>query len=526
LADLTADVVIVGAGLAGAVVARRLAEAGVDVLCLEQGGWMPPEAFAADQTEAELRGQGRLSPLPAVRAHAWDYPIDDGGADIRPMLFNAVGGSTILYGGQWMRFLPGDFRVRSEDAVADDWPLSYGELEPYYARAEKEFFVAGEGGDPAYPPIAGYPQPALPLTEAARRVFGAHERLGWHIWPGANAIAAVPSGALGACQHLGVCGTGCPVRAKASVDLTHWPAAVAYGARLLPECRAVEICVDRMGRAAGVVFVDAANVSRKVAATKVVLAAGAIGTPRLLLASATGAFPDGLANGSGLVGRRLMLHPFTRVVGLFDEDIGNARAPWGQTAYSLEFASSRPERGFLRGAKWNLGPSGGAVSALAFPQADAGHDPLRRVKDWVGHAAIWGITCDDLPEDDNRVELDGGATDSSGLPGVRIRYRLSENSRAALAFNVARATESLQAAGAARTLSVPQLRDFGWHPLGTCRMGDDPATSVTDSFGGCHDVPGLSIVDASLMVTGSSVNPAATVAALALRAADSMLARR
>jgi len=183
----------------------------------------------------------------------------------------------------------------------------------------------------------------------------------------------------------------------------------------------------------------------------------------------------------------------------------------------------------VRGAKWNLGPSGGPLGAALFPWPDEplwGRAMHAHVESWLGRAAVWGVICEDLPDESNRVDLHDHAEDADGNAVPRLTYRLSENSRAMMAFNLERAEESLAAAGAVRTLSVDLLPEFGWHPLGTCRMGDDPATSVTDSFGQAHDAPNLYLIDGSLMVTGSCANPAATIAALALRTADHLIATR
>jgi choline dehydrogenase-like flavoprotein len=516
------EVVIVGAGLAGAVVAKRLAEAGIGVTCLEQGERVGAEEYRGTADDWELSAMGPWHPSPRVRQSPSDYPLDDSHSAIKPMMFSGVGGSTILYGAQWNRFLPADFATRSIDDVGDDWPLTYQDLVPYYERVERDLGVSGLGGDPAYPDRPSYPMPPLPPGRIGERVAAAHDRLGWHWWTGTNAIASEPYGVLKPCVGL-----GCSIGAKASVSLTHWPVAETLGARLVTGARASRITLDNQGRADGVVYRDRTGTEHRITADLVILAANAIGTPRLLLASTSSRFPGGLANNSGLVGRRLMMHPFTRAVGFFDEPMQSWHGHWGQSIYSLEFASTRPGLGFVRGAKWNLGPSGGPLGAALYPWPNEplwGNAIHRHVEDWLGRTAVWGITCDDLPEERNRVEL--GPAGSNGEPVARLTYELSENSRAMLTYNVARARESLGEAGAYRTVSHDLMPEFGWHPLGTCRLGNDPDASVVDRFGQAHDVPNLHVVDGSLMVTGSCVNPAATIAALALRSADKIVASR
>ena len=141
-----------------------------------------------------------------------------------------------------------------------------------------------------------------------------------------------------------------------------------------------------------------------------------------------------------------------------------------------------------------------------------------------GSRCIWGLSCEDLPEERNSVVLEDGQGDD--LPVPRLHYRIADNAHAMLAFNIARAVESFQAAGAVNTIAVPVMPEFGWHVLGTCRMGDDPDLSVVDRWGRSHDHHGLFLADSSVFVTGSSVNPAATIAALSLRTADYILRTR
>ncbi|MFO1171361.1 MAG: GMC family oxidoreductase [Hyphomicrobiaceae bacterium] len=525
MAVLETDVLVIGAGLSGAVVTKRLAEAGIAVTCLEQGRRWSAEDYRGPHDDWELSAMGPWHPSPNVRQLPEDYPIDDTSSDMKPLLFNGVGGSTVLYGAFWMRMLPSDFRVRSLDGVADDWPIAYEELAPYYDRVDADFGASGIANDPAYPERPEYPMPPLPIGAWGEKVAAAHNRLGWHWWPGSNAIASRPYRGRRPCVQRSACGMGCSEGAKASVDITHWPEAEKLGAKLITGARVSRLTMAKDGRVDGAIYRLRDGSESSVKTRAVVLAASAIGTARLLLMSAEG----GLANSSGLVGKRLMMHPFTRAVGFFDEPLGSTQGHWGQSLYSMEFAETDTSRGFVRGAKWNLTPSGGPLGAALFPWDDGpswGAQVHDRVGQWLGRSTIWGISCEDLPEERNTVTLDPRVVDSDGNPAVRMTYSLSENSKAMLAFNLQQVIESLEAAGAHRVISRPFMGDFGWHPLGTCRMGDDKATSVVDRWGRSHDIPNLFIADGSVLVTGSSVNPSNTIAALALRTADHIVATR
>jgi choline dehydrogenase-like flavoprotein len=525
-----ADVLIIGAGASGGVVGRRLAEAGFSVVCLEQGRWHDRADYPARRSEWELVSRQQWAPDPNVRGRAEDYPVNDSESDITPLMFNAVGGGMILYAGDWPRMPPSDFRVRTLDGVADDWPITYQDLAPYYERIERQIGVSGLGGDPAYPPGPDPPLPPLPLGEGALQVARAHNSLGWHWWPGPDAIISRPYEGRSPCAQWGTCMQGCPEGAKASTDLTHWPIAMKHGARVITGARVRRLVLGPRNLVTGAEWVDQEGREHWQAADVVVLAANAIGTARLLLLSSTERFPDGLANSSGLVGRRLMMHPFAVVTGIFEESFETWKGNVGCRIHSLQFYESDERRGFVRGSKWSMAPSTGGPLNAALPARAGdvawGIEHHRRVRERFGHCLSWGIFGEDLPDEDNRVDLDPKLTDSSGIPAPRVTYRISENSKALLDFQVARAGESLLEARATRIESVAGMRGAGWHLLGTARMGTDPDRSVVDAWGRSHDIPNLFIVDGSVFVTAGAVNPTNTITSLALRFADGMIDRR
>lgn len=525
-----ADVVIVGSGPSGAVAARRFAESGFSVVCLEQGDYPDYSTIRSADLEFELTKDQHFSWNPNTRKAASDYPINDSESDVEPLMWNGVGGSSIIYAAAWHRLKPSDFRVRSLDGVGADWPLTYEDLAPYYARVEEDFSVSGVPDDPAYPEGFDIPLPPFPLGDLERRFAKAHDKLGWHWWPGSNSIATVRHRSLEPCVRRASCMWGCFDNAKASVDRTHWPQAKQLGAELRTNARVIRVETDDSGLATGVVYVDLKTGETHFQPGKtVVLAANGIGTPRILLASTSASHPNGLANSSGLVGKNLMMHPFSTVVGLFDEFFENWQGPWGQRAYSLEFSETQPGLDFVRGAKWQLMGTGGPLNTTgAYPWGGTsawGPDFHKTVKSRFGRSAYWGIMPEDLPSESNYIALDDELTDDTGMPAPKMVYRTGENTKKIIEYNQQQAVLSMEEAGAYETIVTPSVRGTGWHLLGTVRMGDDPSESVVDGYGRSHDVPNLFVMDGSVMPTSGAVNPTGTVAALALRSTEAAIER-
>jgi choline dehydrogenase-like flavoprotein len=521
----TVDVVIVGAGAAGAALAWRLAETRMNVLCLEQGDWMDPAQYPSTRLDWEMRAFGDFALSPNSRGRPEDYPVSDGESPIAVSNFNAVGGSTILYAAHFPRFHPSDFKVKTLDGVADDWPLDYARLEPYYDQNARMMGVAGLAGDPAYPPKEP-PLPPVPLGKLGETLARGFDRLGWHWWPSDSAIATRPYEGRAACIHLGPCLSGCAQGAKASTDLTYWPVAVRRGVRLRTRCRVREITVRPDGMADGVIYFDADGVERRQRAEIVVLACNGVGTPRLLLNSKSSLFPDGLANRSGLVGRNLMFHPYALVRGSFDEPLEGYKGPTGCCIMSQEFYETDATRGFVRGYSFEtlrgMGPVSTALFGLSSGRVGWGPDHHRAYAELFDRTAGMVAICEDLPDPENRVTLDPELSDAHGIPAPKIHYRLSENSQRMLTHSVERAKQVLEAAGARETWSSAPLRVAGWHLMGTARMGRDPERSVVNEWGRCHDVRNLFVVDGSLFVTAAAVNPTNTLQALALYVGDTM----
>ncbi|MEM8663055.1 MAG: GMC family oxidoreductase [Pseudomonadota bacterium] len=531
MADLRADIVVIGAGPTGAIAAYRLAKAGRDVLIVERGDWTDYPALRRNDADWERRKQGPLNANPNIRAGPADDPIDDADTPIKPMIGNAVGGGSVWWSAHVPRSRPEDFRTRTLDGVGEDWPVGYDDLASYYAEVEALWGVASVAGDPssaagdpsAVPDRNGPFQPMPSIGAHGRRIAAALDRLGWHWWP---VDRVVGHGEGPRCTHPGPCELGCPSRIRSSADRLV-ARAQDFGARLSTGTRVLRLETDSTDRVVAALC-RCGDETFRIEAETFVLAANGIGTPRLLLLSANPRFPDGLANRSGLVGRGLMLHPYGRIDGLFNEPLGAWALHEIAGIVSLEFLPTHPASGAVRGVKLQLAAGPGAASLAR----GAGHGtPIGWGKRHHGEMdarfdRICGFTvcAEDLPDNENRVELSDRLFDRDGLPAARMVYRVSDNSRALLDHGLDRAGEALKEEGAIHLHRTPLRDQAGFHLMGTTRMGTDPERSVTDPSGRCHDVPNLVIVDASTFVTASCLNPTATAQALALRTADAVLA--
>lgn len=520
----TVDVLVVGAGASGAAATAWLSEAGFTVKCLEQGYWQDPSKYASASPDYESEMLTNWAIDPNKRQRNEDYPVNVEDSPVTPVMFNGVGGSTILWSAHTPRFHPSDFRVQSLDGVADDWPLTYEDLEEFYDLNDDVMGCSGINGDPANPPRSPRQMPPLPIGSDGKRLTNAFDELGWHWWPSDSYINSQRYGeGRDACNFCGHNHMGCYQRAKSSTDLTYWPRALRNGATLETGARVRHITTDETGRATGADYVDSKGVERHQNARSVIMAANGIGTPRLLLNSANADHPDGLANSSGAVGRNLMFHPFAMITGVFPEKMNTWRGPLSNFAMSQEFYETDKSRGFVRGYTYqfqrSLGPAWVANGGFRdpVPWGSGHHEELDRRFGSMMSLAVIG---EDLPELHNRVILDPDLADSDGIPSPKLEYTLSKNSRDQLDHAIENAKKVFETAGAIDIYVDPMMQQSGWHLMGTARMGDNPEDSVVDKWGQAHDVDNLFIVDGSVFVTGAAVNPTPTIQALALRTAD------
>ena len=521
MAEDRIDVVVVGAGASGAAFVWRLATSGINVICLEQGGWINPETdYYTSDLDWEIHRQTDFNPNPNYRGLDADYPVNGKDTPIAPLMYNSVGGSTIHWSAHFPRLKPSDFRVKSLDGVADDWPVSYGELEKYFSLNDRIMGVAGLNGDPAYPDKSPRQTPPVGLGKLGDRIATGFDKLGWHWWPSDVHVNSTDYKGRKACNYCGPIGQNCDRGARASSDITYIPEAIKLGAEVRPNSTVFEITTGDDGRATGANYYNADGEQEFQPANAVVVAGNGIGTPRMLLHSTSNSHPEGLLNSSGLVGKNLMFHVYAGASGFFDDlDAPTYRGPLACIIMSQEFYETDPSRDFKRGYTFQMG-RGQGPAPTATGGVSWGKNHHAEFAERFGKNLGLGVIGDDLPEEKNRVELDTKLTDRYGIPAPKIIYRVGNNSKRLLAHGVNSARTVLESAGASRIISSQLSTNAGWHLMGTARMGEDPALSVVNQYGQGHDADNVFIVDGSVFVTGAAVNPTPTIQALALRTAD------
>lgn len=541
------DAVIIGSGAGGGIAACVLAEAGKHVLLLERG----PALSFFEVGRDHLRNQ-RLSIYghnagPASEGNPRVF-VDPQGRSrtVKPHEIDyhnnaaCLGGGTRVYGAQAWRFHPDDFRMATKYGVPTgsslaDWPISYETLEPFYERAEWEIGAAGDGNAIRHqvPRIRNYPMPAVPPSAQTRALLKGANALGWVTCPVPLLINTEPYQERSTCIGCKYCvGFACPTDAKSGTQNTVIPRALATGNCEVQTNAVVErINVDTRGDVQGVsYFIESSGKTEHhtVRAKVIVVAAGAIESARLLLNSTSSFHPNGLGNENDQVGRNLQGHLYPRAYGLSSDRLFDGVGP-GVTIATTQFNHN------------NSGVIGGGMLADDFikPPIDFWYDSL------PPDLPRWGVTnkkfmrdnytrvmhvrgpVQDIPNPEGRVTVDTSVRDKWAIPVARLSGTTHPSTVDAAEFMRKRGEEWLQASGCEKVWSTqPGLILSGrQHQAGTCRMGNDPATSVTDQWGRLHAHDNLFVVDGSLHVTNGGFNPVLTIMALAFRCADYIAGR-
>jgi len=529
--DIKADVIVVGSGVSGALMASKLAAAGISVAILEAGSavdrWGALEPF---QNAVIKDPESPYPPTPEAMhpvSHDPDFWYDQVGPEkFRSTYLKAVGGTTWHWLGTCLRLLPSDFRLHSLYGRGLDWPITYDDIAAYYTQAEAEIGVSGSSTDDlGAPRDSDYPMPAIPQTYVDKVFEEALTGSGYQVRPTPQARNSQDRDDRPACCGSASCIPICPVMAKYDATV-HVERATAAGAELHDRTTAVfiEVGPDRMVSAIRFKRPDG---STGAAVGKVyVLAAHAVETPRLLLHSQSEATPDGVANSSDQVGRNLMDHPVKLSWALAQNPVWPYRGPLSTTGIeNLRDGAFRSERGAFRIEIGNDGwswPTGAPVQTAVVLSRQglrgrALDDALRKQTE---REIRLSSLVEQPPDPQNRVTL-GEERDIYGVPVPRIAFRIDDYTTAGLGAAELAHAEIFAALGATDVNHRPQAEGAG-HIIGTARMGADAKTSVVDGDLRCHDHPNMFIVGSAVFPTSATANPTLTIAALALRAAEAV----
>jgi len=547
MAGTDADVIVIGSGAGGGAAAWALTRLGARVLLLEAGPEYDPHAdYRLDRDDWERTAFPAKVPPGGRQTHAPMQDLDARWADLgswthisgkintsgrrafrRYSHVVGLGGSTLHFTGEAHRLNPESMRMRSRFGVAADWPLTYAELEPYYAEVERIVGVAGPSEGSGRPRSDPFPLPAHALSYATQRLARGCEALGLGMVPNSLAALSQPYDGRPPCNYCGSCGRGCPRLDKGSVDITFIRRARETGRleiRTLSPVAQIEVGSD--DRVASVVYTDELGISRRASAPAVIVACGAIETPRLLLNSADSPAPNGLANESGEVGRNFMETLSWVSTGLHPDRLGSHRGlPSDGICWDFNAPDAIP--GDVGGCRFSaahkeIGLNG--PIAYATRVVDGwGREHMNRMRETFGRVLSVGAIGENLPNPRALIDLDPEKRDRNGQPLARIHSHLEDTEFERLAFMAKTARAILEASGVEE-----RIEEFGsydsfrsTHVFGTCRMSDDPETSVVDRFGRSHRWRNLFIADASVFPSsGGGESPSLTIEALALRTAE------
>ena len=530
------DFVIVGSGAAGGVLAKELSTAGFKVVVLEQGRFIPANDFGHD--EIANRQEHSLVNNFQRQPQTFRKSLQDKAEKQFSAIYGCcVGGGTVHFTANFWRFHEIDFVERSHrgpvaGTAFADWPITYAEMEPYYTKVEWEIGVSGLAGASPFDPYRSkpYPLPPMPVKSSGVIFERAAWTLGWHPFPSPMAILSQPYRGRAGCIHCGRClGFGCEVGAKSSTLASVIPVAQQTGrCEIRTESYAFRVRTNRHGRATGVAYFDARGRQHFQKARAVIVSANGAETPRLLLLSSSGRFPHGLANSSGLVGKHLMVNGFSMVQAAFEHPLNDYTSA-AVSRVLHDFYEIDPKLGFYGGggldARFGHTPINFALGTVSpdVPRWGKGY------KNWLAEtfSRSMYVSCHatSLPVEANSFSLDPDLKDAWGLPALRMTYRDHPDDLKTVKYLQDRALELLAATPATQVWAAPvREQSFAVHLLGTCRMGNDPKTSVVNAGHRTHDVPNLFLCDGSSFVTSGRGQPTMTIQALAFRSAEQIAA--
>jgi choline dehydrogenase-like flavoprotein len=510
------DVIIIGTGAGGGTLARHLAPSGKRILLLERGDWLPREP--QNWSTADVFIDGRY-----ISSDTW---YDDKGKPFQPQVHYFVGGATKLYGAALYRLREKDFgELHHHDGLSPAWPIDYTDMEPYYTQAEQLYQVRGtRGEDPTDPPAsAPYPFPALPHEPRIQQLSDDLAAAGHHPFHApCGVLRDETTPPYSICVRCGNCdGFPCPLHAKADAEvLGVRPALEHPNVTLFTNAGAVRLNTNPQGTAVTGVVVRRNGSEETFAGDVVVVSCGAANSAKLLLASASDKHPNGLANGSDQVGRNYMFHYSQAVLALSKEPNPTV---FQKTLGMNDFYFGSEDFEYPLGNIQMVGKSQAEMYKGEKP-IETKLAPMFAMRDIATHAVDFWLSTEDLPKPDNRVTLekDGNVklsyTPSNQESGKRLYHKLKS-----MLGHLGMHPDHLIPRNAYLKTTIPVAGVA--HQAGTCRFGNDPATSVLDTNCKAHELDNLYVVDTSIFPSIGAVNPALTAMANALRVGDHLLER-
>jgi choline dehydrogenase-like flavoprotein len=493
------DIIIIGSGAGGGTMTWALAASGARVLLVERGDFVPQERENWDPEAVwkHLRYQTR---------ERW---IDERGREFSPYTHYNVGGNTKFWGSVLYRLRREDFgELRHVDGISPAWPIDYDTLAPYYDRAERLYQVRGElGTDPTEPPRGPYPFPAVPHSGGMIAIVEQLRALGLH--PSALPLGLLRPGDPDGCLLCNTCNSfACRIHAKSEAEVCAVrPALASPNVTLWTNACARRLVANDAGTRVTGVEIERAGAVSFVAAPLVVVSCGAVNSAALLLRSRTDRRHDGLANSSGLVGRRYMAHLATMMQGF--HPLRKNSTVFQKTVAINDFYLHGRSSPYPLGQVQSQGRTHGVMAQTVVPSI-----PLWAYDAWVQRGVDWLAMSEDLPDDDNRVTI---------TPDGRIQLRYRPNNMRAHLELVGETKRILRKLGFWIVVSHSHGARNTTHQCGTLAFGVDPRRSVLDPFCRAHDVENLFVVDASFFPSSAAVNPGLTIAAQALRVADHII---